>query len=42
MEEEKQQTIKLLQQQGNLSTTGLDNQSTIVMATVKGKIFHGF
>jgi 5-methyltetrahydrofolate--homocysteine methyltransferase len=38
MEEEKQQTIKLLQQQGNLSTTGLDNQSTIVMATVKGDV----
>lgn len=37
MEEEKQQKLKLLQAQGNTSVTGLDNQRTIVMATVKGR-----
>ena len=39
MEEEKQRNLKLLQAQGNTSVTGLDNQRTIVMATVKGKSF---
>jgi len=37
MEEEKQQNLKLLKEQGNASITGLDSQATIVMATVKGK-----
>jgi 5-methyltetrahydrofolate--homocysteine methyltransferase len=36
MEEEKQKNIKLLKEQGSTSITGLDNQPTIVMATVKG------
>jgi 5-methyltetrahydrofolate--homocysteine methyltransferase len=39
MEEEKQRNLKLLQQQGNASITGLDSQATIVMATVKGKFY---
>jgi 5-methyltetrahydrofolate--homocysteine methyltransferase len=39
MEEEKQQNLKLLKEQGNASITGLDAQATIVMATVKGKSF---
>lgn len=39
MEEEKQRNLKLLQAQGNTSVIGLDNQKTIVMATVKGKPF---
>ncbi|CAF1580125.1 unnamed protein product [Rotaria sp. Silwood1] len=38
MEEEKQQNIKLLQQQGNTTISGLDSQYTIVMATVKGDV----
>ncbi|CAF1002420.1 unnamed protein product, partial [Rotaria sordida] len=38
MEEEKQENLKLLQQQGNTTMTGLDSQSTIVMATVKGDV----
>jgi 5-methyltetrahydrofolate--homocysteine methyltransferase len=37
MEEEKQRNLKLLLEQGGVSITGLDNQPTIVMATVKGK-----
>ena len=36
MEEEKQRNLKLSKEQGSTSVTGLDNQSTIVMATVKG------
>ena len=38
MEEEKQEKLKLLKEQGNTSITGLDNQRTIVMATVKGDV----
>ena len=41
MEEEKQQNLKLLQEQGNVSVSGLDAQGTIVMATVKGRSFFG-
>jgi 5-methyltetrahydrofolate--homocysteine methyltransferase len=37
MEEEKQKTIKSLEQQGVTSICALDTQATIVMATVKGK-----
>lgn len=39
MEEEKQKNLKLLQEKGIASTSGLDAQATIVMATVKGRIF---
>ena len=38
MEQEKQEKLKLLKEQGNTSITGLDNQRTIVMATVKGDV----
>jgi len=39
MEEEKQINLKLLQEQGIVTSTGSDSQSTIVIATVKGKLF---
>ncbi|CAF2694978.1 unnamed protein product [Rotaria sp. Silwood2] len=36
--DEKQQNLKLLQQQDNTSITGLDSQVTIVLTAVKGDI----